>query len=428
MLKVGAAQTVITPEIGGHLFGYTNDTFSDSVNDDLTATAIVFEEDGKRILLISVTVCEIGTDFALEVREKISVETGLDISNIIISAIHTHSGPSTANMEGWGSVDRPYADNIFIPNVIKASVEALANVRPARVGVSVVQSQVGINRRELHSDDSVVLGQNPWGLYDPNMTFIAIKDDDGKGIVNLIHYGAHCTAAGRNHEISRDWAGVMIDCIERETNTVTAFFNGAEGDVGPRLSNGQTTGDLRYVREVGSVAALDAYRAYKEIKTFNDVHLKVVKDKVRLPYKKIIPLEQAEVEFSKYPSKPAHNLDRMRYVTLESIIEAYKTGAELPTHMELEQTVFAVGDIVFVPFPFEIFSEISLRLRDYSKYQHSLCLGCTNGENGYLPSQSELCRGGYEVDVFLWHGVTTLAENTDKNIINENLRIMENLK
>ena len=113
---------------------------------------------------------------------------------------------------------------------------------------------------------------------------------------------------------------------------------------------------------------------------------------------------------------------------MENIVEAYEKGEEFPTHKVYDQTVFAIGDIVFIPFPFEFFSEISLRLREYSDYQYTLAVGCTNGVNAYLPSQTELCRGGYEVFMFQYNGITSLADDTDTTIINENLRIMDNLK
>mgnify|MGYP006903493894 CR=1 FL=1 len=37
---------------------------------------------------------------------------------------------------------------------------------------------------------------------------------------------------------------MMIDRVEKETGTLTAFINGAIGYVDPRLSNGETTGDI----------------------------------------------------------------------------------------------------------------------------------------------------------------------------------------
>ena len=38
-LLVGVGRKIITPKIGCQLFGYRPDLYSDSINDDLTATA-----------------------------------------------------------------------------------------------------------------------------------------------------------------------------------------------------------------------------------------------------------------------------------------------------------------------------------------------------------------------------------------------------
>ena len=44
----------------------------------------------------------------------------------------------------------------------------------------------------------------------------------------------------------------MIDRLEAATGTLTAFINGAEGDVGPRLTNGKTVGNISLVEEHGA--------------------------------------------------------------------------------------------------------------------------------------------------------------------------------
>jgi hypothetical protein len=93
-----------------------------------------------------------------------------------------------------------------------------------------------------------------------------------------------------------------------------------------------------------------------------------------------------------------------------------------------EQTIVSFGDVVFIPFPYEHFSEISLRLREYSPYPYTLTLSCTNGYNVYLPSEDQLCRGGYEVGCFMYGSIFPLADNTDNNIICENLRIIRENK
>ena len=99
-------------------------------------------------------------------------------------------------------------------------------------------------------------------------------------------------------------------------------------------------------------------------------------------------------------------------------------AVDMPEGVILEQTIIALGDVVFIPFPFEVFSEIVMRLREYSPYRHTLSLSNTNGSKGYLPTQDQLCRGGYEVMNFSYRDVFSLAEDTDRHLINENLRII----
>jgi hypothetical protein len=124
---------------------------------------------------------------------------------------------------------------------------------------------------------------------------------------------------------------------------------------------------------------------------------------------------------------PTVNLEGAVYRTLKDIKAHYERGETEPGNYVIPQTLFRIGPAVFVPFRFETFSEIGLRLRAYSPFQHTLTMSNTNGAMGYLPAESDLCRGGYEVDMFLWRNTWRLPNDTDTRIINENLRIMDAL-
>jgi Neutral/alkaline non-lysosomal ceramidase. len=427
-LKVGVGREIITPKIGARLYGYALDVFGTSVNDELTATAIALQHNGQSAVLISATVCLINNNLSNEIRKKVSKKINVPAEHIVLSSTHTHSGPGTEGVTGWGEIDRTYCDEIFIPQLIKAAETAFGTLEEATLGTATIKSEIGINRRQLNRDNSICLGQNPWGSYDPNLTVLSFRNLAGKPIANLIHYGAHCTAAGKNKEMTRDWAGIMIDRLETESGAITAFFNGTEGDVGPRLTNGLTTGNINYVRELGGLAAQDAIKAYRLIKEFRSVPLHCTTDEIRLPYSEAIPLEIAEQNLKAMEAeKPEVNLRGRTYAYYKAVVEAYQRGLPKERYFKYTQTILKVGSVVFIPFPFEVFSEISLRLRHYSPYPHTLCLGCTNGNNGYLPTQDQICRGGYEISVFLTSGVQNLEPNTDYHIIAENLRIMEGL-
>ena len=423
----GAAREDITPPVGTLLYGYTPDTVSTSVHDPLSVTAIAFRQGDVTAILMSVTVGDFGTALCGEIRERIGRALGLPAGRIIAAATHTHSAPNVSGLEGWGDIDRPYVDGILFPAMEKACRDALADLQPAELAVGVVRSKIGINRRQQERDGSIVLGQNPWGCYDPFLTCIAVRNAESKkGIVNLLHYGCHGTAAGRNHEITRDWSGIMTDRLEAQTGILTAYCNGAQGDVGPRLTNGKTTGDIRFVEELGGAAAQDAMCAWDALGPYRTGALTVREGEVRIPRKPLPPEEDVRRKLASYPDPEALiNLRRLEYAYYRAVMDEYEAGRPpYDRNFAFPQTVLTLGDIAFVPFPFEIFAETSLRMRAYSPCRYTLCLSNANGYNAYLPTEDQIVRGGYEIGCFLYSSAHPLVDDADQIILDENLRIM----
>ncbi len=422
----GADRADITPEIGTCLFGYRPDLESNAIHDHINVTAAAFSDGVTTFVLVTCDVCEIDNDLAERAVREIASSTGLPESSVIISATHTHSAPNVAGLEGWGGIDTEYAENIFLPAVKKAALGAVSNMKNAVLGVSTTKSDVGMNRREILRNGAVVLGQNPFGVYDPEMTVIAVRDEEGKGIINMVHYGCHGTAAGENREISRDWQGIMMDRLEKESGVITAFWQGCCGDVGPRNTNGFTVGcgDIKYAEELGAVAAMDAVRAYRQIKSFGKKEIRLFTGKVTLPLKELPDLEDIEKRIASYeePEKLI-NIDRLRYNHLVSVAAAIKSGKR-DSEFTFDASIPVVGDIAFLPFPFEMFSSTGLRLRRYAPYQHVLSLSCSNGTNLYLPSKGEILNGGYEVECFLYGHDFNFTDDAETIIINEYLRIL----
>ena len=428
LFSVGAAREDITPVIGTLLFGYNPFTESKSIHDPLQATAIAFAQGENAAILFSVTIGGFQNALADELRGTVGEAVGIPVENIILSATHTHSGPNTVGMEGWGGIDRVYVDTILLPALCRAAKDAIEALQPAEVAVSTVHSEIGINRRQQTREGFIALGQNPRGCYDPTMTCIAIRNRETKaGIVNLIHYGCHGTAAGLQTEISRDWSGIMVDRLETETGVLSVYCNGAEGDVGPRLTNGKTTGDFHHVEELGGYAAADAIRAYKALGVYKCGELKLYRGQIRIPRKPLLPLETAQAKLAQYPDPDAlYNLGRMEYLYFKSNVEEYEAGCPAyEPEMTFDQTILSLGDIAFVPFPFEIFSEITMRLDEYSPIRYTLSLSNTNGYNAYLPSEDQLVRGGYEIACFRYNCSHPLVDNADQILIDENLRILQ---
>ena len=425
----GVGRTVITPELGCHLAGYANNVFATEVLDDLTATALVLRGEEKTVVLISWTLCSMDAPLVADVRNGIRARhPEVAAEDIIITAVHTHSGPSTFDSPGWGSKDNAYCDSILIPQTVEAVDIAFGDLRPAKMGINTVESKAGINRRQFGPNGQVGLGQNPWGQMDPTMTVIAFKDSNGTPIANIVHYGCHNTAIGRTGHVSRDWCGIMIDWLDKETGATTLFFNGCAGDVGPRITNGKTTGsgNLGYMKQVGAVAAIDAVQAYRGIKEYYTVQPETITGEIHLPYAPVISLEEAKEGLEKYMKADEGESVTFRMRDFyKKIIAAYEEG--LPTEKEevTPVTLVKLGNLVLVPLGYEMFSEIGLRLRNYSPYAHTLTTSYSNNRLGYFPSRDQVIRGGYEVLMSRTKGVLNITDDADDYLIQDVLRLME---
>jgi len=167
---------------------------------------------------------------------------------------------------------------------------------------------------------------------------------------------------------------------------------------------------------------------FRTIKEFRDVGLRVASEQIRLPYEPLPTPELLEQEINDMgdPEKLI-GLRVMSQKALCARLEESRSPGPHETHLELRQTVVSVGPVAFVPFPFEVFSEITLRLRQCSPFQHTLGLSNANGCYFYFPSQDQIARGGYEVWVFKSMSVRSLADDADNAAVSENLRLLESL-
>ena len=427
-LFLGVARTIITPEIGCNLYGYSPDVLSESVHDDLNAIAFYFKSGDTEALLLNLSIASINTAISDEVTALIEERYSIPKGNIIISCTHTHSAPNVTGQIGWGDIDRKYYSEILLPNVLTAVENAKSSPVAVKMGVSVGESLIGVNRRQLHKNNEVHLGQNPWGPFDPKMTVITFVDENEKAVASIVHYGMHGTCAGKNHEISRDWSGVMIDELERQSGAITAFFNGAEGDVGPRLTNGLTTGvgDIAFAERHGAIAAADAVNIYNKTVAYHDAELSVFTGEVNVPLDRRISYEEAKEKYEQYKDCTI-NIKAQTAHYYKTQIDLYENGYVDKKFRTVPQTIIRIGDVAFIAFPYELFSEIAMRIAIEKKVPYTLSLSNSNGCEGYFVTEDQICRGGYEIGMFKTGYKQPYANNADWHLVKETLKNLDTL-
>ena len=418
-LYLGVARKIITPPVGGRLYGYRPDLYSDEIADDLTCEAYYLKQGETVALLINTTLCALATDLCDEMRAEIEKRHGIPAGNIALNAIHTHSGPClTGGSAGWGDRDIPYIETIFRPQVLAAVADALENPVQVEMGVAKGDSLVGINRRELTLENKIVLGQNPWAPCNLRMTVMSFRDMEGNTVANFVHYGCHATSAGKNTQVTRDWPGPMIDALEEKTGGITSFFNGTEGDVGPRISNGKTVGDnsMKYVYELGEVAARDALRIYDRITEYTTPELAVASATVEIPLAPRISREEAQAMYEEFKDRTV-NMNALKAATAKKVLESYDRGEPDKETFTFGQTMIKLGDRVLVGFPYEVFTEIGMRIDKAFPETEVLTVINTNGSYAYFVTQDSICRGGYEINQFLYRNIQSYCHDADYRLV-----------
>ena len=177
-------------------------------------------------------------------------------------------------------------------------------------------------------------------------------------------------------------------------------------------------GDLSYVRELGSVAAQDAVKIYRNIRSYTCPRLAVSHKTVSIPLKKRIPLTQAQQMQEEYRGKTVNSAGMLQAYS-QQVIASYQQGFTDAEAFETEQTVIALGDTIFAAFPFELFSEVGMRIQGAFRSKSVLSLSNTNGSEGYFITQDAICRGGYEVTMFLYGHLQPYEDHVDFHLMRE---------
>lgn len=426
--QVGMKKTDITPPLGTLLYGYPFERNAEDVMDRLCVGALAIRQDEKLLVLINAEVCLIDGETQKTIRQKVAKEVGIAPDSVLCGATHTHSGPITKSSAGWGSANTEYIETTLIPKAVEVAKAAVADLQDAVMAVGVAETKAGVNRRQITAEGEVILGQNPEGLYDPKLTVIRFQTPEGKPIGNMAHLAVHPTAAGGNLSITRDWPGYLVDGLEEVSGAPCLFYNGAEGDIGPRLSNGRSTADNAAVKEIGVIARADALVAYERATQFHVPQVASYVGDIVLHYAPAPAYEEVlqRMEAMGDPSKLIEVAIR-EYAQLEEMKEAYEKNLPFPEEEILHQTVLALGDIAMVTSPFETFCKISLDVQAGSPFEKTLFIGLANEDFGYLPTADQLPYGGYEVDSFRSAGMTGFREDTAQLLVDGNVALLKEL-
>jgi hypothetical protein len=353
-LRVGMAVVEITPAVGTPLGGYAarNGAASTGVHDPIMAKALVLDDGGGPVAIVTTDL--IGTSPAI--RRRVLEKTGLASERLLLCASHTHSGPGAFAEGAFAAVVLGKYDPTVFAGLADGIAAAIGKAReqmaPGRIGAARVELP-GRTRNRRHAGD----------VTDPELIVLSVHAGKRRGV--LVNLTAHGTVLDADNLLfSADWMGPLQADLERRlgSSAVVLYTNGAEGDQSPVAP--ETGTPFERADAYGRQIADAAWKLLRKARPSGQVKVSARTEQVALPR---------------------------------------TPGAQLlnagPT--TLIQTV-TIGDALLIAIPGEPIAELGLKLKTEARslgWKHPIIVGLANDHLGYLLTEAEFRKGGYETGV-----------------------------
>lgn len=414
MLKLGFTKTDITPRVGVELCGFGSflNRKSIGLRDRLWSRAMAAELGDQRLVVISNDIIQLELSTTERVRDLVCAATGLDRECLMVHCTHTHSGPATGTLAGWGQQDVPYLETLP-QRLVAAALAALDNLQPATLSHAEVPCEgIGLNReydRDAPPLEDVL--QEDWRPAHPELTdttchVLAARSGD-KLLGFVSYFGCHpvvCCAECRY--ISGDYAGVATNLLEREQpGAVGLFLQGAQGDVNTCVVHKPEQESLlaldviaaRYARSVreglrqAQPVAVDALRGSLREVAFTRKVLTREELAARLAEQEAIMHAPGATDES-----PEVRMAAVYALAYRKLLRQLDAGESLQPPTQVQG--LRLGPVALLGGPFEIFQAIKNEVQAKARSATPLVMGLTNDQLGYAPDHTAAARGGYAAD------------------------------
>ena len=378
-LRAGAAKVEITPPEDAALpmYGYAGRQDGHSgVHDPLYFRAIVVDDGERQAALVAGDIGSTPHEVWERVVPRISQATGIKPEYVLLSATHTHGGPSPAPTGGEVPKLDAYLAGVHdkIVNVVK---EAQSNLQPARMGAGTGEARVNMNRRARTANGGWWLGHNPEGVSDKTVRVVKFETLDGSMLALYVNYGVHGTVLGsRNMLITGDLPGATSRFVEAQLggDVIVPWTSGAAGDQNPIYrTEDDFGGSIGSLDILGQILGEEVIRVAKEIRTSERTRISALQRETSCPGKK------------NPPGPRFRGPGPYEFLDAEPVL--------------IRLSGLRIGDVFFAGVSGEVLTMIDQRLKQASPLKHTLMVTHTNGSSGYFADDAAYDQVSYEIVV-----------------------------
>lgn len=372
-MRAGFGQWELTPPMGVELagYGYYLGRRALSVRDPLYARAVLLEQGGNKVLVISCDLLGLSKAVCAQVFAH-AEKLGIAQSQVIIVSIHTHTGPCIKYHEGCGYTDDAYVATVggLICRAVDEAAADLCEVTSLTQAFHPFEGDHIYNR-------TVVGG--PVDRFVRGFTLTR----EGREPICMINAACHGVFRGRVTAVSADFAG-EVNRLMAEKGCKSIYLNGLCGDIDPFKPT-----DARLCEFAQIV--VDAFTAEEKPLplTMEAGQLPFTLHMTNVKAEDIIGAAAHAVEIAGGEEKPAARV---------ALIWKQEMLAKLSNLNDAEDITckyLILGGVPVLAVPFEGFTQIGIEVRQALGRPDGLMLGCGEELLGYLPTRDDIAREAY---------------------------------
>ena len=413
MIQAGFARVDVTPPLGSPLSGYFYARYAEGVLDPIQLNAVAFGNGTDTAVIIACDFIGMVLDKSDEMREAIAARTGVPAERVMLCCLHQHTSIRIGDRGGVKNVtsfDDPNYMGVLKRKFADVAQMAIDDMSEAEVGTAEKQAvrDVAFVRRYWLENGTV--GTNPSSKgpkpvrrcdeSDNTVRLIRFKRE-GKKDVAYVNFSTHPDVVSGS-KLSADWPGFVRRFVEADQDALCICVVGCQGDSNhvdffketeeERYPNGKRYPHSEYMgRSIADTV--------KEIWDKTAAHTKdTVFGGIEIVYNKTnTEGEEKYAEQKKfYEDYEAGKLEKKPHITELAYAKRIIGLRTSPIYRPIPVTVLGLGDIAFVGFGGEPFTDYTYASRTAAPDKTVFCSCCSNGYEGYLPHARAFEEGGYE--------------------------------
>jgi len=382
-LSVGLSCVDITPPLGTELcgFGPYLERKSEKVLEKLYAKTCIFKLARTRLALVQLDLVGILRPMTQEIRRRVTRSTGIPRKNIMLCCTHTHSGPNTIGATAWGQPNERYLKKL--PRLIADGIsKADRDYRPAKLRYGRVAVD-GISYNRVRNPRHV----------DRRLAVVRV-DVEGQPAAFIAHTSVHpVVLCQTSRYICGDFVGIAVNTVAKDfPGSIGLFLQGACGDINVRDPHRPVKEALKLL-DKHSAALADRIREGLRrarpvaVERLKSVLRSVVLPQVRVQDSQVVVLHDITRLIKGCTGCPTDldNWGRFLSDANDVVIRKLIRGVEAGLATEVQG--FAVGDILILAQPAELFFTFYEQMRKKLAGRKLILAGYANDIVGYVPDR-----------------------------------------